>query len=33
MNCINHTDPVGVIGAQAALIAARIDQTMEPTQN
>jgi len=33
MNCTNHTDPVGVIGVQYALIATRIEQAVEPTQN
>jgi hypothetical protein len=33
MNCTKHMDPVGVIGVQDALIATRMDQTVEPTQN
>ena len=33
MNRTNHTDPAEVMGLQAALIATRMNQTVEPTQN
>jgi hypothetical protein len=33
MNYTNHTDLVGVIRVQAALVATRMNQTVEPTQN
>ena len=33
MNYTNHTDPVGVIRVQAALIATRMNQTVGPAQS
>ena len=32
MNCANHTDEVGVIGVQAALIGTRMNQAVEPVE-